>query len=489
MRRGSAIPNLICIATLSIVAHSSCRGADRSVDRESRAGEICREGCQEVERYLASHMSKDGPGVAVLVMREDEPILMRGFGKARIADQKSGIASADITPDTVFDLGSVSKQFTAMAILMLIEASQGKGLLNGKYQHLTLQDKLEQFFPDLPRASKITIQHLLTHRSGLPDYLSLKEPDFDTYYCDGELKNTGTWYARMAKETPPYMTNQDVIQLVTKGQPVFEPGQEFCYCNAGYVVLAEIVRHITHKSLAEFLRDEIFERLQMTNTFVFDENSPPFYQHSLCYRGTEGSGKVNYSSIEGDTEFNLIHGDGNVHSTILDMMKWELACNQIQNGKPGALITRKTFFDAFNPLLQMVAKLTSSHDPCVTGGASSATQKGKYGAGFFLYSCQNGDVASFALHHGGEWLGFHSYVMRGEVTFRAANRISMSIVVLSNDHSGYLTSKPCEWAKEGVHVDPCEIASALSEIYWDLKGKPPELNVFKHLCSYSLGCK
>jgi CubicO group peptidase (beta-lactamase class C family) len=486
MKRNSIVALLASLATVCIWVFSSVEQISATARptgiRGTRPGDLCTEACREVDRYLTRLIKEDGPGVAVLVMKGDEPVLMKGYGKARIADAANGIAAEDITTDTVFDLASVSKQFTAVGILMLVDRSTKTGPDDGKYGKLSLDDKLATFFPNLPGAKDITIRHLLTHSSGLPEYMPLKRKE-EHYYCC-ELESTGFWYARMQQTSPPYMTNKETIRLVeTQQKPDFEPGSKFCYSNTGYVVLAEIIRKLTNKSLCDFLREEVFVRLKMNDTFVFDEKNRGFDRHALCYRATrDGRGQLEYESIGSDTEFNYIHGDGNVHSTIADMAKWQLALNRVNDapeGDPEALIKRETFFSVFDPL-----KLLKSAGLAKKYFVYDRRQSKKYGSGFFLYSYQKGRVRSFALHHGGEWLGFHSYLMRGDVRWGKSERVSMSIVVLSNFHSTAPINKPCGSSNNAR--DPCYVATRLSKIYWQLGWMPKRWNVFRYLCTLGL---
>src|SRR5215475_2263022 len=115
----------------------------------------------KINKTLGRHVKPNGPGFAVLVMKGDKQVLAKGYGDARLADLNHGIKREKITTQTIFDLASISKQFTATAILMLIDQTTQHGPNGGKYQRLSLSTRLSKFFPNIPLADKITIRHLL----------------------------------------------------------------------------------------------------------------------------------------------------------------------------------------------------------------------------------------------------------------------------------------------------------------------------------------
>lgn len=413
---------------------------------------------RRVDEALRQYVGPDGPGFAFLVMDGDKTVFKERYGCARIADPNHGIEKREITDDTVFDLASMSKQFTATGILMLIDQTTKQ-----RYRPLSLETKLYEFFPNIDKADQITIRMLLSHSSGLPDYFTIK-PYTDKY--ERELGQIGFWYASMEGKDS-YLKNNDVIRLIEGRELDFDPGADMQYSNTGYVVLAEIIRRITDKSLKQFLKDEIFDRLGMSDTFVYDETVKSFYEHALCYR-IRANGK--FASIESDTDFNYIHGDGNVHSTIEDMMKWQLACNRIDDLEQlcgtddGPLIKKSTFLDVFEPLIQKRRILRYTPKPS------------GYAAGFFIYRYDNANVNDFALYHGGDWLGFHSYVARTQVQFsregiapQDSKRIS--IVVLSNNELLSPERPESVWT----------LLKETTEIFWRSWRYPDRYNVLTYI--------
>lgn len=427
----------------------------------ARATELDR----HVEEMLREFVMPGDPGYAILVMDEDEPLLLKGYGCARMADAENGIREEQITPETVFDLASMSKQFTAIAILMLADRTTRHGPDGGKYAPLRLDTPLSVFFPNIPQADRITIEMLLSHSSGLPDYFTI-DPYLSNY--QRELYQTGFWYAKMEGKDS-YLTNERVIALIEGQRLAFAPGTKSDYCNTGYVVLAEIIRKITGKSLRVFLKEEIFDQLEMNNTFVYDETFGRFDNHALCYRKRR-TDEREIVSIESDTQFNYIHGDGNVHSTLVDMVKWQIACNRIDDMEGpdvtgrSPLVKRSTFLQVFAPAIgrQRLLRYTPPTDG--------------YSAGFFIYRYNNRNVNDFVLYHSGDWLGFHSYVVRAQVQFHREgvapqDRKRISVVVLSNT----------QLFAPNRRVNAVTIAKQIARLYWRFWGLPMRYLVLKYI--------
>ena len=175
------------------------------------------------ERRLRESAKSELPGVAVLVARDGRILFQGGYGLADVEGK------TPITPETKFRIGSVTKQFTAAAILRLAE--EGK---------LALTDSLAKYFPELPNAQKITLRHLLTHTSGLHGYT--EKPGF---------------HAGVTKPITP----ANLIASLRADPPDFPPGTNFRYSNSGYFVLGEIVAKVSGQSLADYLRIAFFEPL------------------------------------------------------------------------------------------------------------------------------------------------------------------------------------------------------------------------------------
>src|SRR6185295_18307173 len=233
--------------------------------------------------------------VAVVVRKGDEIVHLNCYGYANLE------TGAKVRLDTVFDLGSLSKQFTAVAILDLV--------INHK---LCLTDHLSKFFKGFPRyADAITIEDLIHHTSALPDYLAIyvesRRAENDWY--DKALETGNDWYPKMLTGKKE-ISNKDVLKwIATQTLLPRPPDTEYEYCNSGYVVLAELVARVTKKRLGAYLKEYLFEGLGMKHTYVFDEvsqfspDAPEIVNHAKCYNRVSG-----HFIPVGYTPLNFING-------------------------------------------------------------------------------------------------------------------------------------------------------------------------------------
>jgi CubicO group peptidase (beta-lactamase class C family) len=236
---------------------------------------------EKASQYLQKVTTPESPGAAILVARDGKILYQGRAGNADLSTK------APITADTKFRIGSISKQFTAAAILKLAEQKK-----------LVVTDPLNKFFPDYPHSEGITLHHLLSHTSGLHSYT--EKPDF---------------YNRVTQPAEP----QAIIDWF-KDDPVdFAPGAGFHYCNSGYFLLGEIVAKVSGKSCADFLRDEFFIPLEMKDTGIYVNSAPP----ENMARG--------YSFVEGkyepalDWDMSWAGGAGALYSTVGDLYRWNEA--------------------------------------------------------------------------------------------------------------------------------------------------------------------
>lgn len=189
----------------------------------------------KVDELFIQWDKPDSPGCAIAVIQNGEIIYHRGYGMANLE------YNIPISLNSVFDIASNSKQFTAMCIVLL-----------ARQKFLDLDDELQKYIPEIPQYSQpITIRHLSVHTSGLRDYLMLM------------------FFAGMMFENK-YL-NEEIIALIARQQSLnFDPGAEQLYCNSGYILLAEIVRRVSGKSLRIFAQEQIFAPLGMKNTHFHD---------------------------------------------------------------------------------------------------------------------------------------------------------------------------------------------------------------------------
>src|SRR6266404_3229417 len=226
----------------------------------------------------------------VLVAERGRIIYQRGFGKA---DIKHNIV---FTPDTPVYLASLTKQFTAMAVMMLAEKHR-----------LSYDDPLSKYFPEFPSyARQINIRNLLNHTSGIPDYVGL-----------------GVEH--------PGLTNREVLNaLIRQDSPRFTPGEKFEYSNSNYVLLGLIIEKLSNEPYWVFLKRHIFAPLGMNHTFTYDKTQPAIAGRA---RG--------YNRFGDDFDYDLLtHGEG-IYSSVADMFKWDQALYT------ETLVKRSTLEEAF----------------------------------------------------------------------------------------------------------------------------------------------
>ena len=227
--------------------------------------------------------SSQSPGCAIGVARSDGPVLAKAYG---MADLEHGVP---LTPQSVFYMGSVSKQFAALSILLLER--------DGK---LHLDDRVRTHVPELPDyADTITIRELLHHTSGLRDYLTL---------------------SRLAGHSSDYViTERDVLNMLARQTQLnFKPGTEHLYSNSGYVLLSIIVHRIAGRPLDEFARERIFSPLGMRGTRFQHDHTAVVPGRAIGYVSRNETWRIGNSLLD-------VVGDGGMYSTVDDMLQWAAA--------------------------------------------------------------------------------------------------------------------------------------------------------------------
>ncbi|QHT69180.1 beta-lactamase family protein [Rhodocytophaga rosea] len=308
----------------------------------------------QLDTFFTSLHKKRGFNGTVLVAQHGQVIYKGAFGYGDFKTKDT------LTPQSTFQLASVSKQFTAMAVMILQE--KGK---------LSYDDEVTKFYPEFPYKG-ITVRHLLTHRSGLPDYT----------YFSGDF-----WPDRKQ-----FLNNQEVIKMMAKHQPkpYYLPDKRYNYSNTGYSVLAAIVEKVSGLAFDIFMQKEVFGPLGMNRTYI----STGTNWESIPNRTTgysAGRRKIENSYLNGAT------GDKGVYSTVEDLYKWDRALY-------GSTLVKPTTLElAFT-------------------AANKEMKKENYGFGWRLKTLDCGETV---VYHGGWWHGFKTYLMR--------NRKDQStIIVLSN---------------------------------------------------------
>jgi len=234
-----------------------------------------------VDSVMSPFTSSRSPGCAVGVTRAGSLVFAKGYG---VADLQR---ATPITPDTRFYIASVSKQFTAMSVVLLA--------LDGK---LSLDDSIRKWVPEVPSfGTVITLRQLLTHTSGLRDYFTLLA--VSGWPSDGTL------------------TENQFLTLVSRQKSLnFAPGDEFLYSNTGYALLSIVVRRASGQSLRTFAAERIFKPLGMTHTEFRDDHTALIPERALGYQPTGSTYRISQPEMD-------VVGDGGVYSTVEDLAKWD----------------------------------------------------------------------------------------------------------------------------------------------------------------------
>jgi CubicO group peptidase (beta-lactamase class C family) len=234
----------------------------------------------KVDDFVRAEMlTQHIPGVSLLVNKDGKIVLAKGYGLANVEHQ------VPVKPETVFQSGSVGKQFTATAVMMLVE--------DGK---ISLDDKINQYLTNVPQTwANIKVRHLLTHTSGLGDYPS----DFD-------LRRD--------------YTEDELLKRVTATTLAFQPGEKWSYSNLGYLTLGILIGKVTGKFYGEFFQERIFKPLRMTTARIISE-AEIVTNRAAGYRLVDGKLK-NQEWVSPTMDSTA---DGSLYLTVYDVAKWDTA--------------------------------------------------------------------------------------------------------------------------------------------------------------------
>lgn len=304
-----------------------------------------------IDRMYDSILKRHNFNGSILVAKNGEILLEDYQGYSNFTNKES------ITPSTAFHLASVSKTFTGMAIMKLWEDNK-----------LNLDDSLQTFFPGFPY-SGITVRMLLSHRSGLPNYVYFMTQD-------------PVWRKKIA-------TNNDMLQFMIDKKPALYgyPDRGFHYCNTNFALLALIVEKVSGQTFPEYMKNTIFTPLGMTHTFIFSKKDSADYQPS--YQPNNRPFPLE--------PIDCIYGDKNVYSTVRDMFLWDQA---IYNNK---VVSQATYAEATKPYS---LERPSMHN---------------YGLGWRLMMLPNSKI----IYHNGWWHG-------NNTVFTRLINDTATIIILSN---------------------------------------------------------
>lgn len=345
-----------------------------------------------IDSIFARYDHTNTPGCALGVYRDDRVVYGRGYG---MADLNQGIP---IGTNTVFYIASTSKQFTAASIALLLESGG-----------LSLSDPVRKWVPELPAYTQpITVAHLVHHTSGIRDYLGL-------WAMSGRS---------IADEIPQEMA----LEMIARQRALdFEPGTRYSYSNSGYLLLAEIVKRASGKSLHDFTGERIFAPLGMTSTQFHDDNTRIVARRAEGYQPTANGFQIVRTS------FALV-GDGGLLTTIEDLQKWDSNFYQNRLGKGDPMLVRQL--------------VTPSSLPLAGGRAQ------RYAFGLMPGKYRGLEI----VEHGGAFIGFRAQLLR----FPSEH---LSVALLCNDY----TAQPEAMARK---VADLYLADRLAPAVANAAGQP-----------------
>jgi CubicO group peptidase (beta-lactamase class C family) len=300
---------------------------------------------EQVDKLFAPWDRSDSPGCALGIIRDGQFLYKRGYGMANLE------YDIPITSESVFRIGSTSKQFTAMCLALLEE--EGK---------LSLDDDIRKYLPEMPEyESPITIRHLLHHTSGIRDYLTLMslagERD-DDFCVDGE-----------------------VVDLLARQKELnFKPGEEHLYSNSGYFLLSVIVKRVTGRSMHAYAQEKIFAPLGMNQTHFHDDHTMVVKNRASGYSPKAGGGfSISMTTLD-------MIGDGGIFTCVDDLLLWDQNFYHNQLGK-----TRQELIDRM-----------------ITPGTLNSGEKLDYALGLTVSEYRGLKMIS----HGGAFVGFRAEMIR-----------------------------------------------------------------------------
>jgi CubicO group peptidase (beta-lactamase class C family) len=298
---------------------------------------------EKVDKLFVQWDKPNSPGCSLGVIKDGKFVYKRSYGSANLD------YNVPLSSESVFYIASTSKQFTAASILLLIQ----RGVIS-------LDDDIRKYFPELPKyESPITVNHLIHHTSGVRDYLELM--------------------AMAGRKLDAPFGNEEAIELIARQNGLnFKPGESYLYSNSNYVLMADIVRRVSGKSLRVFADENIFRPLGMVNTHFNDDRTAIVKSRVVSYSPIEGGGfRQNIKTIEA-------MGDGNLLTTVEDLAKWD---QNFYDNKVGG--------DGFSRQLLTRTKLNNGEEI-------------SYGFGLV-----NGEYKGLkTVAHGGGFMGFRTEMIR-----------------------------------------------------------------------------
>ena len=335
---------------------------------------------KEIDALLSAATKPDEPGLAAVVKKDGQVIFEQGYGVRKLGTAEK------IDAETNFRLASVTKEFTAMAIMLLVK--------DGKVRY---DQRLTEIFPEFPAYGKhITVRNLLTHTGGLPDYEELMDRE--------EKTNGPRWSAEHQIQDDEVLA---LLERQTEGK--FAPGTSWTYSNSGYVVLGLIVAKASGMPYRDFLQQRIFDPAGMKHSVVYQKGKNEISQRA---NGTSKDAGKLVETDQSSTSATL--GDGGVYSNLHDMAKWDEALQK------HTLLSAAEMAPALTPA--KLADGSETHWPRKRDDNNLAPGKPvSYGFGWFLDPL-NGHPR---MWHAGDTMGFRTVIQR-------FTKDGLTIVILCN---------------------------------------------------------
>jgi CubicO group peptidase (beta-lactamase class C family) len=298
----------------------------------------------KVDELFAKWNKPDSPGCSLAVIQDGEILYKRAYGMADLE------RSTPLSPESVFDIGSMGKQFTAMLIALL-----------AKQNVLTLDDCIRKHIPEMPEyAQAVTIRHLIHHISGLRDYTALM------YFSGMPLEN--------------FYYEEELLELICRQrEPNFKPGDEIQYNNTNYFLLGVIAKRVTGKSLPALFQEYLLDPLEMKSTSFNEDAGRIIKKRAIGYSPQE-------NGFRNDMSFNGGFGDGMILTSVEDLFLWD---QNFYHNKLG---------NAGNELIQEI----------LTPGVLNTGEKLKYAFGLWVYEYKGLRLVG----HAGGWAGYRSDCIR-----------------------------------------------------------------------------
>ncbi len=315
---------------------------------------------KQFDKYFSEIYNQQIFSGIVLVSKKGVVIFKKAFGLANRKSHKK------LDESYAFQIGSASKQFTSVSILMLVQ--QGK---------INLDDSIQKYFPLFPY-KKITIRTLLTHRSGLPNYL---------YFCDN-----------IVVDKFKLLSNTEVVNIMCNNFPekYYKSDKGYHYCNTNYVLLAAIVEKVSGLSFQKFVHENIFQKIGMTHSFFYSELDE-FNNVKIA------TGYLSPKYEAGFFYLNGVTGDKGIFTTVDDLHRWDLALYS------DSLVKKEILNDAFIP--QTKTRRSNIY----------------YGFGWKMYFLED---STQILFHSGWWQGYQSVIMR-------IPKDSSTVIILKNKKTAH----------------------------------------------------